>query len=216
MIPRIRIACVHATTLAIGPVAEAFKRWAPGWECNNVVEERLVALQGEGDAALALFLDVLRRAEAGAPAVILTTCSMYTRRLPEVRPLIGKSVVGIDEPMIEKAAEAGGPIALVGSIEEAVNGTARLIRERAKARGRSVDLSRRLLVDPKICTQPAGVRELEEKIRPLIQVCHAVVVVQASLSVVEDFFTGAEKEKILTSPRLAVARLKEILEGYPS
>jgi alkanesulfonate monooxygenase SsuD/methylene tetrahydromethanopterin reductase-like flavin-dependent oxidoreductase (luciferase family) len=118
--------------------------------------------------------------------------------------------------MIEKAAEAGGSIALVGSIEEAVNGTARLIRERAKARGRSVDLSRRLLVDPKICTHPAGVRELEEKIRPLIQVCHAVVVVQASLSVVEDFFTGAEKEKILTSPRLAVARLKEILEGYPS
>jgi len=207
------IACVHATSLAISPVARAFSHWVPEWKRLDMIEERLFSLQGEGEEAVSIFIETLKRAEAKSPGAILTTCSLYTRYLQRVRSLIKKPVLGIDEPMIERAVETGGRLALVGSLASAIEGTANLIKEGAEAKGQWVDISTRLLVDPNLCSTPAGTKDLAERLRSLRHEVHGVVVVQASLSNVAELLSAEENERILTSPRLAIARLHEILKG---
>jgi Asp/Glu/hydantoin racemase len=208
------IACVHATPLAIAPVADAFRRWAPAWHHHDIIEGQLLGAGGEGIEAVSLFQQTLGRADAMEPAAILTTCSLYTRYLPLLRMQMERPVLGIDEPMIERALEVGGRIGLVGSIPLAMETTARLIRERAAAAEFGApDLSARLLVDVNLCTTPAGVRQLADGIRLMLPAVDAVVVVQASLSPVMDLLAPEEQHRVLTSPRLAVDRLREMLKS---
>lgn len=208
-----RIICIHATPLAIDPVARAFKKWAPQWEHIDIIEGRLFRLQGEGEGAFETFVATLKRAEAEEPSAILTTCSMYTRQLPRARRWISRPVLGIDEPMIEKAVEAGGKLALVGSLASAIEGTARLIKEEAEAKGQWIDVSTRLLVDPNVCSKPAGMKDLAMRLLSLRHGVNRIVVVQASLSDVANFLSTEENEYILTSPRLAIFRLQKILKA---
>jgi len=206
------IACVHATPLAVEPVARAFRQWAPEWGRRDIIEERLLSLQAEGEEAFSTFVATLKRAEVEEPSAILTTCSLYTKQLPRARKSILKPVLGIDEPMIEKAVEIGGRLGLVGSLSPAIEGTANLIMEHARTLGRTVDLSTRLLVDPNLCSAPEGVRELAERLRVMAAKVDGVVVVQASLSRVADLLSYKENERILTSPCLAIAQLENILK----
>lgn len=206
------IVCVHATPLAIEPVARAFCKWAPEWEIRDIIEERLLQLEGEGEKAFYTFVDTLKRAEKEDPAVILTTCSLYTREIPRARKLILKPLLGIDEPMIEKAVEIGGNIALVGSLSHAIERTANLIMEHARMQGRKVYLSTQLLVDPNICSTLRGVQEFVKRLRLIAAKVDAVIVVQASLSLVADLLSEEENKKILTSPRLAITKLQNILK----
>jgi len=206
------IACIHATPLAIGPVVQAFSQWVPEWKRLDIIEERLFSLQGEGEEAVSIFIETLKRAEAENPGAILTTCSLYTRYLQSVRSLIKRPVLGIDEPMIEKAVEMGGKLALVGFLASAIEGTASLIKKGAEAKGQWVDISTRLLVDPNLCSTPAGMKDLAERLRSLRHEVDGVVVVQASLSNVAELLSDEENERILTSPRLAIFRLQQILE----
>ena len=206
------VACIHATPLAIAPVAQAFSQWVPEWKRVDIIEERLFSLQGEGEEAVSIFIETLKRAEAEKPGAILTTCSLYTRYLKRVRCLIEKPVLGIDEPMIEKAAEAGGKLALVGSLASAIEGTARLIKEEAEAKGQWIDVSTRLLVDPNVCSKPAGMKDLAMRLLSLRHGVNRIVVVQASLSDVANFLSTEENEYILTTPRLAIFRLQKILK----
>jgi Asp/Glu/hydantoin racemase len=206
------IACVHATPLAVEPVARTFRQRAPEWGRRDIIEERLLYLQGEGEEAFSTFVATLKRAEEEDPSAILTTCSLYTRELPRARKSILKPVLGIDEPMIEKAVEIGGNLALVGSLSPAIEGTANLIMEHARTQGRTVDLSTQLLVDPNICSKPEGVQELAERLRLIATKVDGVVVVQASLSPAADLLSDEENKRILTSPRLAIAKLQNILK----
>ncbi len=209
---RLRIACIHATPLAVGPVDRAFRKWVPEWERRDMIEERLLSLQGEGEEAFSVFAATLKRAEMEDPSAILTTCSLYTKQLPRARKSILKPVLGIDEPMIERAVEIGGKIGLVGSLSTAIEATANLITECARTRGRAIDIATRMLVDPNLCSTPEGVRELAENLRAMADRVNAVVVVQASLSPVADLLSDEENKRVLTSPCLAIARLQNILK----
>jgi Asp/Glu/hydantoin racemase len=207
------VVCVHATPRAIEPVAAWFSQ-APELTCVDLVEPRLFDADAAGDAGRELFLATLQQARRQGPDVILTTCSMYTQHLPALRAGFDVPVLGVDEPLIQRAAAIGGRLALVGALEPAIAFTQRLIKQAAAstpAGARPVTIARTVQVAADAAA-PEHREALAAQLRALAAEVDAVVVVQASLSPVARLLNQRENDVILTSPRLALARVRDILK----
>ncbi len=210
---RALVVCVHATPRAVEPVAAWFAQ-AAEIACVDLIEPRLFEADATSDASRDLFLATLRRAEQRGPDVILTTCSMYTQHLPILRGRFDVPVLGVDEPLIQRAVEVGGRLALVGSLEPAIAFTRRLIEQAGAANpggARPVTITRTVQVAADAAA-PEHREALASRLRALAGEVDAVAVVQASLSPVARLLSERENDVILTSPRLALARVRDILE----
>jgi hypothetical protein len=209
------VVCVHATPRALTPTHRLFAGAAGEFQHRDLVEERLFTCEADADIGRTLFLDTLRRAAALRPAVILTTCSMYTRYLSQARYEIATPLVGIDEAMIPRAAQRGGPFALVGSLPSAITLTQQAICEQAARFGTDATIAETRLVDADACATEAGTHRLADELRELSSYVHTVVVVQLSLSGVEGLLSAAEQSRILTSAASALERLRAAVEESP-
>ena len=210
------IVCVHATPRAIAPTHRLFACAEGEFRCQDLVEERLFTCEADGDVGRTLFLDTLRRAAADGPAVILTTCSMYTQYLSQARREIETPLVGIDEAMILRAAQRGGPFALVGSLPSAITLTRQAICERAATIGTDATIAETRLIDADACATEARTHRLADELRELSSRVHTVVVVQLSLSGVAELLSAAEQSRILTSAASALERLRAAVEESQS
>lgn len=209
----LRIACVHATPRSIGPARRMLQAEWPGLAAEDFLEERLLALTEDREASFHLFLKTIRRAQASAPDAILTTCSIFNRDLPRIRELVETPLLGVDEPMIERAAEIGGRLALVGSIASAIENTGARIKGLCS---RDCEIVPAPLVDKDACADEAGARALAEELRRLREQADAVVVVQLSLARTSEFLSDAERATILSSAAPAIARLRTMIAASRS
>ncbi|MEX0885407.1 MAG: aspartate/glutamate racemase family protein [Phycisphaeraceae bacterium] len=203
------IACVHATPRAVGPAAAMLAR-RPNYRREDILEPALLEHAEAPACGREIFAQTLARAAAMRPTAILTTCSMYTRFLPAMRERLATPVLGVDEAMIEAAAR-GGRLALVGSIANAIEQTAGLIRERAKAAGRDVQIGRTLLVAPSAGEDGAAADEAMRQIDEVAGDVDTIVIVQLSLSTLAERLAPAARGRTLTSFDTALARLDEIV-----
>jgi len=182
----------------------------PGLAAEDFLEGRLLALTADREASYDLFLETIRRAQASAPDVILTTCSIFNRDLPRIRELIETPLLGVDEAMIERAAEIGGRLVLVGSIGSAIENTGARIKQLCS---RDCEIVPAPLFDKDACADEPGARALAEELRLLRERADAVVVVQLSLARAVESLTDAECDTILTSAASATERLRAMIAG---
>jgi hypothetical protein len=206
------IMCVHATHRAVDPARRMLSNRPGEFRHEDLVEEELLRAANDRRAAFSLLAGTLKRAEAPHPAAILTTCSIYTPLLPAARKLVSTPIVGVDEPMIERAARTGGMLALVGSLPAAIDLTALQILERAEELDVRTSIAERRKVPPDACETSEGRLRLADELRELSRGADVVVVVQLSLSPAADCLSPEERERILTSPPLALERLREMVE----
>jgi hypothetical protein len=205
------IACVHATPRAIAPTRRMLSDRAGEFVPCDLLEEALFRMDAASDEGFDAFLRALGKAQALGPSAILTTCSMYTHHLPEVRARLDLPIVGIDEAMIESAAEVQGPLALVGSRPESIAFARRAIEARAVGRGRAAEFIEPLCVPLDSCDTVSGARQLAQRLRELGQLAQAVVLVQLSLSPAREHLADGERRRVLAGPQLALERLRSVL-----
>jgi Asp/Glu/hydantoin racemase len=207
------VVCVHATSRAIGPAIRLLTERPGEYRIEHLLDERLLDAADDDAASQALFLEVLQRAEARRPDLILTTCSMYTRHLPTARAKLALPLVGIDEPLLERAALLGGRLALVGSLATSIRLSEEAILAIARSRGIAIEITTRHFVAPEIASDRQALRRLADELRWLKREADVVVVVQLSLSPVANHLTEDEQQTILTSAKLAAAHLRDVARG---
>jgi hypothetical protein len=202
------IGCVHATSRALNPAHLLFACASDEFHYEDLIEERLLCSGAEPPNGRELFLDVLKRAEEKRPSAIFTTCSIYTKYLPQAREQLSVPVVGIDEEMIEQAALIGGPLALVGSLDASIAATEALILDRSGQLKNECRITAKKRVPVDACETDEGTKNLVKELRDLRESGNTVVVVQVSLSGVDRLLTEPERSRILTSSRSALHRLR--------
>jgi len=157
--------------------------------------------------------------EAGADAV-LVTCSSIGAAIPVARQLFDFPVLRVDERMAETAVRAAGPIGVLATLPTTLEPTIALIRDAAARLGRSPEIVSSLC-EGAFAAVSAGDTATHDRIvtaglETLAASCGVVVLAQASMARVADALDPAPRRApILSSPRLAMEQVRDVLESLP-
>lgn len=152
---------------------------------------------------------------AGVRAVQLTCSSISPCADPAAR-LVSIPVLKVDEPMIDQALQIGSRIGVAATAPTTLRPTAELIEQRAAARGLPIE------VEPVLCRGAyqallAGDLETHDQIvrqhlEGMMSRNQVVILAQASMARVQESIpTDPAGVPVLSSPRLAVERLRQVL-----
>jgi len=208
------VGLIHATSLAIPPVREAFERLAPELRVLNLLDEALLTvLEADGSIGpravdrMARVVSLVRDADVG---VIQLTCSAYSPLVPTLRQLAPVPVLAIDDVLVETAVERGRRIGLISTQPL----TEKALRAAAERAGREIELESIVYRDAFVALGRGDGAEhdrlLGEKIAAFAD-RDVIVLGQASMARVEPTLPADLAAKVLTSPTLAVTKSKEAL-----
>jgi Asp/Glu/hydantoin racemase len=215
-----RVAFVHTVATLVPRFRELSGELLPDVETFDIVDETLLRdATTEGRVSL----DVVRRLVAhlaaaerhGADLVVLT-CSSVGDVVDAVRPFATVPLVRIDQAMADEAVARGERIGVLATLRSTLDPTTALVRRAGDAAGRSVEVRDRL-ADGAFTALRAGDTErhdtlVRDRLAELLGWADVVVLAQASMArVVETLPDEARRTPILSSPRLGMERVRQLL-----
>lgn len=202
------------------PLKKVFQELLPDVRLVNIIDDSLI-----GDVVKAGHVPpgVARRLvqyyhngeELGA-SVILNTCSSVGEVADGARKLIGVPIVKIDQAMAAKAAASYDRIAVLATLPSTLEPTMRLIEKEAAAAGRAVALVNGLAAGAFEAlnggSPEAHDRLILETAQRVAGDADAIVLAQGSMARMEQKLAEATGKPVLSSPRLGVEQVGEVLE----
>jgi len=215
-----QLALIHTVTALVPVFAELTQRLLPGWESFNLVDESLLRntiRSGvlEPVTSRRLAGHVWSAVDAGAEAVMVT-CSSLGPAVDATVPLCPVRLFRVDEAMADAALATGRRIGVLATLTTTLEPTCDLITRRARQQHKDIALSHAVCAGAFEHLQK-GERDRHDeaiaaelgRMAPLVDV---VVLAQASMArVVDALPPGAVGVPVLSSPRLAVERLRREL-----
>ena len=211
---------IHTSATLVPVFADLCKAKLPGVATFNIVDDSLVkGIMSSGSLTPQIARRVagyLESAEAGGADFILVTCSSIGPAVEAAAGFIGVPVLRVDQPMADKAVQNGDRIGVIATLATTLEPTADLIRRRAAAAGRQIELTSKLcegafdaLMRGDSTTHDATVSAALKELSSRVDV---VVLAQASMARVVDALPPADRRvPILASPSLAVEYLATVL-----
>ncbi len=214
-----RIALIHAVTVAIDPVQEAFRHLWPEARCTNLLDDSL-SPDREADGiltpAMAARIAMLAQysADCGAAAVLFT-CSAFGAAIDQAAARLPLPVLKPNEAMFEAALDAGDRIGMLATFAPAVDGMEVEFRELAGRLGRSAASIRTVCVPDAMAALRSGDAAAHNRLLAeaagTIGTCDAIMLAHFSTSRAEEAVRTAVSIRVLSSPAAAVAKLKRLL-----
>ncbi len=217
-----RIALIHATPVAMEPIADAFRRLWPDVDLANVMDDSLptdLDRRGSltGDIAQRILL-LSRYAETLGSAGILFTCSAFGAAIRAAASRSDLPILRPNEAMFDEARAKGGRVGFMATFAPSVDG---LIRELVEA-----DTWASQPIKPEVVCVPEALQALRDG----DAIAHDRLLAQASErlrgfdSVMLTQFSMARArtavaEKLgfepLTAPDSAVRKMKLLVSNVP-
>ena len=217
------IAFVHTVA---GPYADLAKEIMPDVDTMHVMDEILLTtVRAAGGVTPFIYrrlVDNVIAAEQAGADVVQVTCSSISACVDVARLMVSIPVLKIDEPMVDMAISLGARIGIAATSPSTLKPTAELARLKAAQAGKEV------LVEAMLCEGAfdalffRGDTETHDRIvrdclKKLMARNDVVCLAQGSMARVADTFAPDERTvPILTSPRLALERAKEVIENLPA
>lgn len=156
-----------------------------------------------------------QQAESLGVDAILNQCSSVGEVVDAIKPFISVPIVKVDEAMAEKAVSLGKRIAVVATVPTTVGPSVRLIEQKAREAGKEIEIETHLVKDAMMILIEKGDVETHNsmvlgEVEAAAESCDVVVLAQGSMTVLLPLL-GRIKKPVLTSPRLGVERVKEVL-----
>jgi len=216
------LALIHTTPVLIPGFTELCKELLSGVSVFHVVDESLIknTIQVgklEKRTIRRLVRLVESAGEAGADAV-LVTCSSIGPAVPVARALFEFPVLRIDEPLAEEAVRIGQRIGALATLRTTLDPTVQLLEETARQQGRPREITSSLCEGAfeAVCAgdAPTHDRLVLDKLQDMMQRVDVVVLAQASMArIIPQIPAGTRMVPILSSPRLAMERVRNTLHG---
>lgn len=221
-----RLVLLHTVSTLIAPFAQMAAEILPlgdgpqEVELWHVADEMLLkVVLGAGGLTPFAYRRVAEHvvaAEQADASAVQVTCSSISPCVDAARLLVGIPVLKVDEPMVDQAIALGTRIGVVATAPTTLRPTAALVAERAN------ELGKRVTVDAALCegAYPAllggDMQAHDQIVRAVLRQVMArndvVVLAQASMARVADTLPEAERSvPVLTSPRLALERARDVL-----
>jgi Asp/Glu/hydantoin racemase len=213
------LAIVHTSTATVEPLRALANELLPGCKLLNFVDDsilpQLAATNGDLTNVSERVGQYMRFAEQAGADVVLEACSSIGELVAPARAALGIPVVRIDEAMAAEAVQRGRTLGVAATLATTLEPTKRLLLEQAALAGRSVEL-RPALASEAYQRLMAGDHEghdaaLAAVLLELAPQVDCVVLAQASMARVLPLLPADQQEKFLTSPRLALAQVRDRL-----
>jgi Asp/Glu/hydantoin racemase len=214
-----RLAIIHTTSATVDSMKALAAEMLPGIELVNFVDDSILPQLGRNGGNLAEVEERLvhyaRFAEQVRADVILEACSSVGEVVAKMQSAVSIPIVRIDDAMAEEAIQRGRQLGVAATLATTLQPTTRLLKSKAEAAGKQVEVTP-LLIEGAYQKLMAGDRDghdnlLVEKLQELARNADVVVLAQASMARVLPRLAAADQDKILTSPRLAMERVKNIV-----
>ena len=214
------LALIHTSATLVPVFAQLCKAKLPGTETFNIVDDSLVRQIGakggitpDISARVAAYIN---SAASGGADFILVTCSSIGPAVEDAAMSVKVPVLRVDQPMADIAVRAGRRIGVVATLATTLNPTADLVRRRAAAAAREIELKSKLcagafeaLMSGDTAKHDALVAAALHELSSEVDV---IVLAQASMARVVDTLPPADRRiPILASPALAIDHLASIL-----
>ena len=217
-----RLALVHTVAGLVPRFRELAAELLPDVETFDIVDETLLRdATTEGRVSLDTarrLLAHLAAAERHGADVILVTCSSMGNAVDAARPFAAVPLLRVDQAMAEQAVERGVRIGVLATLWSTLRPTAALIERTAAGMGRDVEVRDRLC-DGAFEALRSGDTErhdglVRDGLRELIGWADVIVLAQASMARGVDTLSDGERgTPILSSPRLGMERVRDLLAG---
>lgn len=212
---------IHTSATLVPVFAELCAKYIPHVKTFNIVDDSLIK---NTIACGELTADTSRRVvnyagsaqDAGAD-YILFTCSSIGPAVEAAAGLSHVPVLRVDQPMADKAVQSGKKIGVVATLSTTLNPTSDLVRRRALAAGKEIELVPVLcegafeaLMSGDAATHDQKVGDALKKLANEVDV---ILLAQASMARVVDTLAEADKKvPILASPPIAMEYLASVLK----
>jgi len=215
-----QVTIVYTSRVTVPGTLELADEILKDYRVVNIIDDSLL---DDVLAAGELTRDVTRRmvqyclaAEDGGADVILSQCSSVGEAVDVARTMVRVPIVKIDEPMAEEAVRLGPRVAVAATLPTTLDPTCRLIERTAAAMGKQVSISR-VLAEGAFDKLRAGDtathnRMVMAKLDEVRQQVDVIVLAQGSMAVLVPELQDWGKP-VLTSPRLGIERVKQVLES---
>lgn len=214
-----RLAIIHTTAATVEPLKALAAELVPGAEVVNFVDDSILPQLRDNGGDVSQVEDRLLHyaafAEQVGADVILSACSSVGEVVAKMRERVRVPVVRIDDAMAEAAVARGDVVGVAATLRTTLEPTQRLIRAKASEQGRAVEI-KTTLVDAAyqrlMAGDPAGHDALlADALRAFAAEVDVVVLAQASMARVVEQLPPALRGRFLSSPRLAMERVKAAL-----
>jgi aspartate/glutamate racemase len=213
-----RIALIHATPVAMPPVADAFQR---GWQEAETVHllddalSRDLARAGELNTAMKKRIAALAAyATDIGVAGILFTCSAFGEAIDAVARQASMPVLKPNEAMFEEALRGGKTVGLLATFQPSIPSLQQEFVAMAAAQGEDVKLESVWVpgaMDALSAGDAATHHRLIAEAAPRLAHCDVIMLAQFSMAAALPVVQQVAPCPILTSPDSAVVKLKAAL-----
>lgn len=215
-----RLAYIHTVSGLTATFKALSDELLPGVDLFHIVDESLLqntirANQLTPQTMRRLLRLVISAEEAGAD-LVMVTCSSMGPAVEASRPFVQIPVLRVDEPMAEFAIQSGKTIGVAATLPTTLKPTADLIAAVAARQGKSVQVISKLCEGAFQAVVSGDTARHDQLVsaglQELVPQVEVVVLAQASMArVVDSLPAETRRVPILSSPRLAVERLAQII-----
>lgn len=216
----VTLGLIHTSATLVPVFQQLCNENLPGVHVFNIVDDSLIK---DVIAKGKLMPDTARRvvnhvasAEAAGADHILVTCSSIGRAVEAAASLVSVPVLRVDQPMADLAISKGERIGVVATLPTTLEPTSDLVKRRAQAAGKDIELTSRLCegaFEALMGGNPALHDQMvAQALRELSAEVDVILLAQASMARVVDTLGEAEKTvPIVASPPEAVRYLASML-----
>jgi len=218
-----KVVLIHTVDGNIKVFDDLVQEIAPGLPAEHRVDESLlkdtIAAGELTDAVRQRFREQAEAARAAGADVIMLTCSSVGPSADGLGEELGVTVLRVDEAMAERAVKLGPRVGVAATLPTTLGPTADLIRRAAAKLGRPVEVTTRLAEGAFQVLQSGDGAHHDALVNAALQELGAsvdvIVLAQASMARAvggaSTLRVGEREVPILTSPRLGVERLRDVV-----
>jgi Asp/Glu/hydantoin racemase len=211
---------IHTSATLVPLFQQLVKEKLPGVDTFNIVDDSLIketiARGSLGAQTAGRVSDYVRSAAAAGADYILVTCSSIGVAVEGAAAMTDVPVLRVDRPMADQAVQIGRRIGVIATVATTMEPTADLVRRRAAAAGKEIELTAKLCEGAFAALMSGDTETHDTKVRAaleeLMKKVDVIVLAQASMArVVGTLPESSRTIPILASPPIAIDHLATLL-----
>lgn len=213
-----KVVIIHTSLVSHAALNNLFKEIMPDVKVHNIVDDSLLdEVKTVGHVTpkiIGRMVEYFKAAESIGADLIFNQCSSVGEAAQIAAKCVNIPMLRIDQPMAEKAVNLGKRIAVVGTVTSTMEPSYHIVQQMAEKHQKQVDVVPYVIDGALDLLMTEGQARhnqfVLEKLKEIQQHFDVIVLAQGSMAVLEPELHQISIP-VLTSPRLAVESVKELL-----